>query len=330
MKKKTLLLLCLLLGLLALGVTLYPLISNYFGEKNRSLVETRYEKAVEKMDTGERDAARAAASAYNETLLSITGKAFSKETLQQAADSYDSLLNIRGDGIMGYVEIPRIGVELPIFHGTDEATLDRGVGHLLGSSLPVGGIGTHCVLTGHSGLAGQKMFSDLDRLEKGDVFYLKTLDETLAYMVLEINTVLPEDTSKLTIDPNRDSCTLITCTPYGVNTHRLLVRGERVEYETAVSIAEEAEKREDVASSTWTTEYLKGVFAGLAGIVVLALSALLLRWKRRGKKFSQKILCRRKPQKTVYVPRHTAETVERQTLWWEPDRYTRRGKHEKT
>ena len=327
MKKKTMLLLCLLLALFAVGLTLYPLISNYFGEKNRSLVETRYEKAVEQMDTGERDATRAAAVAYNETLLSITGKAFSKEALQQAADSYESLLNIRGDGIMGYVAIPAIGVELPIYHGTDEATLDRGVGHLLGSSLPVGGTGTHCVLTGHSGLAGQKMFSDLDQLRIGDVFYLKVLDETLAYMVLEINTVLPEETSKLAVDPDRDSVTLVTCTPYGVNTHRLLVRGERIEYETAVSIAEEAEQRESPPPSTWATEYLKGVWLGLAGVVVLAAAFLLPRRRRRKKKRRRTRL--KKPD-AAYIPKHSPEYIRQQKeLLWESAPVQRRGKHEK-
>lgn len=256
---------CAALALIAVGITLYPLISNFVSETNRSLVETRYTKAVEQMNDSEILEARAQAQDYNATLLTVTDKAFSKETLEKAAESYDSLLNIRGDGIMGYVEIPAIGVELPIFHGTEETTLDRGVGHLLGSSLPVGGIGTHCVLTGHSGLAGQKMFSDLNKLKKGDVFYLKTLDETLAYMVLDINTVLPEDTSKLAIDPNRDSVTLVTCTPYGINTHRLLVRGERIEYKTAVSIVEDTPE-EELPESTWKEEYLKGICYGCLGV----------------------------------------------------------------
>jgi sortase A len=169
---------------------------------------------------------------------------------------------------MGYIEIPVLSLELPIYHGTEESTLDRGLGHLLGSSLPVGGQGTHTVITGHSGLAGKRMFSDLDQLKKGDVFYVKTLDETLAYMVLDINTVLPEDTSRLTIDPNRDSCTLVTCTPYGVNTHRLLVRGERIEYKVAAAAVEDA-IIEELPASTWTQEYLRGIGVGLMGIAAL-------------------------------------------------------------
>lgn len=284
MKKGTTILIWVILALIAAGITLYPLVSNIVSETNHSLIETQYVKAVEKLDDSEIRDARMRAQSYNATLLAVTEKPYTKEALERAAESYDDILNIRGDGIMGYVEIPLLGVELPIYHGTEETTLDRGVGHLLGSSLPVGGLGTHCVLTGHSGLAGQKMFSDLDKLKKGDVFYLKTLDETLAYMVLDINTVLPEDTSQLTMDPNRDSCTLITCTPYGVNTHRLLVRGERIEYETAVSIVEEAPV-EEVPLSTWTEDYLMGISYGLVGVASLTtvIGILWLKTKRKQK-----------------------------------------------
>ena len=272
----------------ALGITLYPLVSNYLGERNRSLIETRYTEAVEALDDTALTAAREAAVNYNETLQTINGTAYSKEALQQAAESYDALLNVQGDGIMGYVEVPKISVNLPIYHGTEETALDRGVGHLLGSSLPVGGLGTHCVLTGHSGLSGQKLFSDLDQLETGDVFYLKTLDETLAYMVLDISKVLPEDTSKLSIDSARDSVTLVTCTPYGVNTHRLLVRGERIELPTAQRMVEQADFQEAQAVSTWTHEYLQGVGYGCLGVAGLSfLTAFLFKPQkkavRRGK-----------------------------------------------
>lgn len=261
---------CLSLALLALGITLYPLISNYFAEVNRSLIETKYTKAVELMDDSEVIGARMDAQAYNATLLTVTDKPYTKEALTQAAESYDELLNVRGDGIMGYLEIPKLGVELPIFHGTAEETLDRGLGHLLGSSLPVGGKGTHCVITGHSGLAGQRMFSDLDKLKILDVFYIKTLDETLAYSVIEINTVLPEDTSKLTINPQGDDVTLVTCTPYGINTHRLLVRGTRISYETASEMMEDADFEDVAPVSTWESEYRRGVILGMIGIALVA------------------------------------------------------------
>ena len=260
---------CVSLALFAIGITLYPLISNYFAEVNRSLIETKYTKAVEQMDDSEIIGARMDAQQYNATLLTITDEPYTKEALQQASESYEGLLNVRGDGIMGYLEIPKLGVELPIFHGTEEETLDRGLGHLLGSSLPVGGTGTHCVITGHSGLAGRRMFSDLDKLELMDVFYLKVLDETLAYTVIEINTVLPEDTSELAINPQGDDVTLVTCTPYGVNTHRLLVRGARISYEMASEMAEEQTIEEVTPASTWEDEYRRGVGIGMLCIAVI-------------------------------------------------------------
>ena len=269
MRKGITIIVCVSLALLAIGITLYPLISNYLAEVNRSLIETQYTKAVELMDDSEITGARMDAQRYNATLLTVTDEPYTKEALQRASESYDGLLNIRGDGIMGYLEIPKLGVELPIFHGTEEETLDRGLGHLLGSSLPVGGTGTHCVITGHSGLAGQRMFSDLDKLELTDVFYLKVLDETLAYTVIEINTVLPEDTSELAINPQGDDVTLVTCTPYGVNTHRLLVRGARISYEMASEMAEEQTIEEVTPASTWENEYRRGVGIGMICIAVV-------------------------------------------------------------
>ena len=158
---------CAAFAVIAVGVTLYPLISNLVSETNRSIIETKYTKAVEKMDDTEKIRARTDAQNYNATLQAVTEKPYTKDALQKAAESYDHLLNIRGDGIMGYLEIPVLNLELPIYHGTEESTLDRGLGHLLGSSLPVGGQGTHTVITGHSGLAGKRMFSDLDQLKKG-------------------------------------------------------------------------------------------------------------------------------------------------------------------
>ena len=262
---------CLALALLALGITLYPLISNYFAEVNRSLIETKYTKAVELMDDSEVIDALMQAQQYNTMLLNVTAEPYTKEALQQTSESYDELLNIRGDGIMGYIVIPKIGVELPIFHGTEEETLDRGLGHLLGSSLPVGGTATHSVITGHSGLPGRRMFSDLDKLALNDVFYLRVLNETLAYSVIEINTVLPEDTSELGIDPQGDHVTLVTCTPYGVNTHRLLVRGKRISYNEATELFEDADYEEIQPESTWEEEYRRGVLLGTAGIGVLVI-----------------------------------------------------------
>ncbi len=301
---------------LALGITLYPLISNVVGEKYRSIVESRYDKAVEKLNIMELIAEKEEAVLYNRTLQGGTENAFSREALAEAEESYGRLLNVRGDGIMGYIQIPKIGVELPIYHGTDEETLDKGVGHLLGTSLPVGGIGTHCVLTGHSGLAGTRMFSDLDQLNKGDVFYVRVLDETHAYMIMDISTVLPEDTSQLEIDPQRESVTLVTCTPFGVNTHRLLVRGERIEVGMAERVVENAEVQEEPAKSTWTQEYLKGVGLGCLGIILVTALVLTLRFA----------LSRNRAEE---IPACTAERPVMEAESLSCDRGRRRGCHEK-
>ena len=185
--------------------------------------------------------------------------------------------------MMGYVEIPKISVNLPIYHGTGSDSLDRGVGHLLGSSLPVGGESTHTVLTAHSGMANQKLFSDLDKLKKGDVFYLRVLDENLAYQVDDINTVLPHDSSLLEIAEGEDYCTLVTCTPFGVNTHRLLVRGTRIPYEEAEEIVEEQIQTEDLPTSTWVEQYVLGLFYGSGAVIVMCVAYLIYRFRRRGK-----------------------------------------------
>ena len=278
MNKRIKFILCAAAGLLALVITIYPLASNYFGERHMSYIQTKYTEAVESLDNTEITAARDAAKEYNATLNNVTDKAYSKEALIQASESYDAILNVRGDGIMGYIEIPKIEVNLPIYHGTEEKTLEHGTGHLLGSSLPIGGRGSHSVITGHSGLSGQKLFSDLERLRAGDVFYIHVLDSTLAYMVADIYKVLPEDTSKLTVDPIRDVVTLVTCTPYGVNTHRLLVRAERIEYITPDMVQLFMEEQEvETVTSTWQQQYVRGILIGLS-LILLAVTALGGSW----------------------------------------------------
>lgn len=200
-----------LVFLTALGITLYPLASNYVNQKYASIIYTEYEEVIQNTDDSSIADARRLAEQYNKSLAPVS--AYEKDNLLEAAQDYSALLDLAGNGIMGYVEIPSIQINLPIFHGTDAETLERGIGHLLGSSLPIGGIGTHTVLSGHSGLAGQKMFTDLLQVKEGDVFYLHVLDETLAYKVIRVSTVLPYDTSLLGIVPDADLCTLITCTP---------------------------------------------------------------------------------------------------------------------
>ena len=283
--KKKIIILCVAVFafLIALGITLYPMISTWYNERHQAEVHIHYQEKVEQVDNTKLIEAKELAVAYNQTILpgAQDEDSFSKEALLSASENYGSLLNLAGDGIMGYVEIPTIGVTLPIYHGTNNSTLERGVGHLLGSSLPVGGESTHSVLTAHSGMASQKMFSDLDRLKKGDIFFLDVLGERLAYQVDQIKTVLPYDTTFLQTEIGNDLCTLVTCTPFGVNTHRLLVRGTRIEYEEAEVIVEEKLETEEPVKSTWEQQYLQGILIGIGAVVILGLGLLVFWFVRR-------------------------------------------------
>ena len=274
-----------LMFLLALGITLYPLISTWYNERHQSEIHTHYVEVVENADKSEIITARKKANKYNASIVpgAMIEESFTQEAMLAAAEDYDNQLNLGGDGIMGYVEIPLIKVNLPIYHGTDSETLDAGIGHLLGTSLPVGGNSTHTVLTAHSGMANQKLFSDLDKLKKGDVFYLRVLDENLAYQVDDINTVLPHESELLEIAEGEDYCTLVTCTPFGVNTHRLLVRGSRIPYEEAEEIVEEQIQTEDLPTSTWVEQYILGLFYGSGVVILMGVTYLIYRFRRRGK-----------------------------------------------
>ena len=277
MTRKQKLILCVFAVFLGLGTALYPLFYNAYSERTRSMIETRYTEAVEQMQDTILQSLRHGAEEYNALILRTASMAFSRDVLEAGAERYDSLLDVQGDGIMGYIEIPKISVNLPIYHGSGEEALSRGVGHLLGSSLPIGGRASHCVLTGHSGLARDKMFSDLELLEIGDIFYLHVLDEVLAYQIRDIYTVLPEDCSLIQIEGQHDYCTLITCTPFAVNSHRLLVRGERVPYSPELKSEEDTRFQPIERTSTWTTSYLRGLLSGLVAPVSLIILILVFR-----------------------------------------------------
>ena len=268
--------------LLALGLTLYPLISSNYNEKHQSEIHTAYQEQVAQAEAAEITEARELAIAYNESIVPGVqmADAFSNEALLWASEDYESQLNLTGNGIMGYVEIPGISVTLPIYHGTDADTLEIGIGHLLGSSLPVGGESTHTILTAHSGMASQKMFSDLDLMKIDDVFYLDVLNERLAYQVDAIFTVLPHETEQLQIVTGKDYCTLVTCTPFGVNTHRLLVRGTRIPYEEAEEILDQQPIIEE-PTSTWEEKYMDGIITGICIVLILALLAGVVWYIRR-------------------------------------------------
>lgn len=263
MKRHMMILACCLGFLACAGAVAYPLVSNVLAERNQSAVIDGYEQTVEQTDTTELDEQRRAAQEYNATLAS--GAVESEKMVQD----YDSLLNLAGDGIMGYVVIPTIGVELPIYHGDSNSVLDSGAAHLEGTSLPVGGSSTHAVISGHSGMAGQKMFTDLRQMQVGDLFYLEVLGQTLCYRVERILTVTPDNIAEIQIVPGRDYTTLLTCTPYGINTHRLLVRGERTEMPESTE-PEAATEQSKTNGSTWMTEYRRGLAIGLMAAVILA------------------------------------------------------------
>lgn len=226
MRKHLSTILIILVFLTGLSLLLYPSISDYINSKNQSRAITEYADSVSKLTEEEHKNMWQQAMKYNEELAS-------HETNWKLSDSerktYEDILNVNNNGMMGYIEIPKIKSSLPIYHGTDEGVLQRNIGHLQGSSLPVGGENSHCVLSGHRGLPSAKLFSELDKLSEGDQFMLSVLGETLTYEVDQILIVLPDEMDALQIEKGKDLCTLVTCTPYGVNSHRLLVRGHRVE-----------------------------------------------------------------------------------------------------
>ena len=214
-----------LLGLLGLGLLLYPSLADYWNTFHQTRAIMTYAEEVANMNSAEFAKIFQSAASYNEDI--------SKNGIQwlmpdERRERYSRELNFNQNGNMGYIDIPKIDVKLPIYHGTDESVLQTSIGHLEQTSLPVGGEGSHCVLSGHRGLPSAKLFSDLNKLVEGDVFTLSILNETLSYQVDRIRVVEPADLTELRIIPGRDLCTLVTCTPYGVNSHRLLVRGHRV------------------------------------------------------------------------------------------------------
>lgn len=211
--------------LVGVAILLYPSISDWWNSMHATQAIAGYVTAVEDLSGKEREEMLEAAKAYNESLANGVDFTMTEEEYK----IYEDLLNVAGTGIMGYVQISAIGVNLPVYHSVDESVLQIAVGHIPGSSLPVGGERTHCILSGHRGLPSAKLFSDLDQMVEGDTFTLNVMGQTITYMVDQIRIVLPEETDELAIKPGRDYCTLVTCTPYGVNTHRMLVRGKRIE-----------------------------------------------------------------------------------------------------
>ncbi len=283
MKKRIINLLTILIVLIGAVVLLYPMVSNMLYQRSQKERAEYYDNMVQELPEEETDSMWELCWEYNESLLDLKVQItdpFDEQEYDLAEHPYVDLLNAAGDGVMGYIEIPAINCLLPIYHGADAESLSKGVGHLQGTSLPVGGTGSHAVLSAHTGTPNRELFTNLDQLETGDVFYLHILDEILAYQVDQILVVLPDETDSLVIDRDEDYVTLVTCTPYGVNSHRLLVRGARVAYEAAKA----AEAEQGPAGSTWVRQYLLAILVGIGLVAVLLLLAFIVRKVRRRKK----------------------------------------------
>ena len=224
MKKNRSTIILILIFLVGLSVMLYPTVSDYVNQRHQSRALASYDETVNEMSDADYTAYFEAADAYNQRLAATPNSFFTPEQVS----GYDETLDVSGTGIMGYITIPRIGVELPVYHGTSDGVLQVAAGHLEGSSLPVGGAGTHAVISAHRGLPSAKLFTNLDQLEVGDTFTITVLDRVLTYEVDQISIVLPTETDNLKVVDGKDYVTLMTCTPYGINTHRLLVRGRRI------------------------------------------------------------------------------------------------------
>ena len=290
MKKKAGNLVICIIFLAGLSLLLYPFVANQWNNYRQKQLISNYEQVVSDKEAAEGidyDAERKKAEEYNEALLPcVLPDSFALAESSGVDPVYMNTLNIAGDEMMGSVEIPKINIKIPIYHTTEEDVLNKGAGHLEGSSLPVGGANTHAVISAHRGLPSASLFTDLDQMKVGDHFLIHVLDETLCYEVDKISVVKPEDTSALAVEDGQDLVTLLTCTPYGVNTERLLVRGHRVPY-----VEEEVKEEKTVLSgSSFHTNYLLWVFVGLSvtALFVFVLYLKETKLKRRANKGGKK------------------------------------------
>ena len=290
MKKKAGNLVICIIFLAGLSLLLYPFVANQWNNYRQKQLISNYEQVVSDKEAAEGidyDAERKKAEDYNEALLPcVLPDSFALAESSGVDPVYMNTLNIAGDEMMGSVEIPKIDIKIPIYHTTEEEVLNKGAGHLEGSSLPVGGANTHAVISAHRGLPSASLFTDLDQLKEGDHFLIHVLNETLCYEVDKISVVKPEDTSALAVEDGQDLVTLLTCTPYGVNTERLLVRGHRVPY-----VEEEVKEEKTVLSgSSLHTNYLLWVFVGLSvtALFIFVLYLKEIKLKRRANKGGKK------------------------------------------
>lgn len=285
--EKILLIIAIIFIIVGTGIFLYPSISNYFAEKNHVEAIRNYDKMVVKIGEDSLKKEKEKAQIYNENLSGepvhdpfVLGSGYA------LPENYKEVLNISGDGIMGYIQIPKISVDLPIYHGTSEEVLEKGVGHIQNTSVPIGGNSTHSVLTGHTGLPNAELFTRLDELVVGDIFYIHILNDILTYKVYEIKVVLPDNIDELRITSGEDLVTLVTCTPYGVNSHRLLVKAKRVEYEDYTENNNSGNTTETSNNSNTINNvetkktnkqyYLTGIQIGIVILIIVLITTLIV------------------------------------------------------
>ena len=259
-------------------IFLYPTVSNYLAEKNQVEIIREYEEMIVQIDENQINEEMQKAKTYNENLSGepvhdpfVAGSGYA------LPENYKEVLNLSEDGVMAYIEIPKISVYLPIYHGTSNEVLEKGVGHIQSTSIPIGGISTHSVLTGHTGLPSAELFTRLDELDIGDIFYIHVLNEVLTYKIYETKVILPDDIDELQITSGKDLITLVTCTPYGINTHRLLVKAERTEYEEYVT--DEKEINTDNSNSENKEEknyYIEGIKIGILIFIVIIIIMIII------------------------------------------------------
>lgn len=276
MKTKLITIIAVLVVIAGAGILVYPIISNMMFQNSQQELIDFYDSQINEIPEKKKDSMLEECRKYNSGLLDSKVQLtdpFDTDALQIEEHPYVDLLNQNGDGAMGSIEIPGINCKLVIYHSTDESVLAKGVGHLQGTSLPIGGKGTHSVLSGHTGTADKELFTNLDQLNMGDVFYIHVWGETLAYQVDNKEVVLPDETDSLYIDRERDLVTLITCTPYGINSHRLLVRGTRIPYEEAKKIEEQGSR---ALLNTWGVQYVYAILSGILISVVIVLAIIFV------------------------------------------------------
>lgn len=276
MKNKITTVVLVLILIAGIGVMSYPMISNSLRDRKQDEILTEYNEEMANKPDEEIEEARKNAEEYNASLADtiIISDPFDPDSAKPVDKNYMQTLNLEKNGIMAYVEIPRLDIYEPVYHGTSDAVLAKGVGHLEGTSLPIGGIGTHSVMSGHTGLPDAEIFTKLESVKEGDLFLIHVLKETLAYRVDQIKIVEPENTNDLKMDPQNDYVTLVTCTPYGINSHRLLVRGVRTEYTEELQAEADQQKEEGADVESWKRIYGKAMIQGL--LIALFLVVLLV------------------------------------------------------